>query len=182
MSWVSKPPGRLPPATNLIRIFDYQSWCLIGVSILSVSVALIIIIKIGQMYGVEIPLDYFLIFLFPLGTLTAEDMSRGFRKNKMKMKRNVQHLFFSPGFTTNGLLLLWTVMASFISMAFLSNIRAMLLKPVYESPIDSTEDMIVQGKIPIIGTQGSSSIWPKYFSESNNIWERKAGELSVICI
>ena len=154
--WISATPRKLSPATNLIRIFDHQSLTMIGFSILSVSVVLIIITRIGQMYGVETPLDNFLIFIFPLGTLTAENLSSSFRRNmknnKMKIKKKKKGLqsLFSPGFAGNGVLLLWTVMASFISMAFLSMIRATLLRPSYEPPIDSSEDIFKQDKIPTI--------------------------------
>ena len=130
------------------------------------------------MYGVETPLDSFLILIFPLGTLTAENLSISFQKNmktKTQIKKKKINSFFSPGFAGNGVLLLWTVMASFITMAFLSNIRATLLKPAYEPPIDSTEDIFKQGKIPIINFEGS--FWSRYLKTSNNSWERKAGKL-----
>ena len=34
--WMSKPPQKLPPATNIIRIFDGVTWLLVFVSMLSV--------------------------------------------------------------------------------------------------------------------------------------------------
>ena len=36
MNWISKPPGKLPPSTNIVRTFDYYSWIMIGVSLLTV--------------------------------------------------------------------------------------------------------------------------------------------------
>ena len=170
MNWISKPPGKLPPATNIVRTFDYYSWIMIGVSLLSVSLACRIASKVGQSYGVG-TLDKVQIILFPLGTLNAEPLPRWFTKKK---KRKSEHnTFFSPGFAGNGLLLMWTVMASFLSMAFLSNIRAMLMIPVHERPIDTTEDIFKQDKVPLINLEGS--FWREYLLESSNPWERRAG-------
>ena len=171
MNWISKPPGKLPPATNIVRTFDYYSWIMIGVSLLSVSFACGVASKVGQRYGVG-TLDIVLIILFPFGTLNAEPLPRWFTKKKKK--KSEQNTFFSPGFAGNGLLLMWTVMASFLSMAFLSNIRAMLMIPVHQHPIDTTEDIFKQDKVPLINLEGS--FWREYLLESSNPWERRAGE------
>ena len=168
MNWISKPPGKLPPATNIVRTFDYYSWIMIGVSLLSVSLACFVASKLGQRYGVG-TLDTVHIFLAPFGTLNAEPMPRWFTKNNKKEQKT----FFSPGFAGNGLLLLWTVTASFLTMAFLSNIRAMLMIPVHEDPIDNTEHIFRQDKIPLINVEGS--FWREYLLGSSNYWERKAG-------
>ena len=36
MKWTSKPPQKLPPATNIIRIFDGTTWLLVLVSMTAV--------------------------------------------------------------------------------------------------------------------------------------------------
>ena len=92
---------------------------MIGVSILSVIAAFIVISKLGKSYGVETSLDNFHIFIYPLATLTGENMSTSLKKKSKQRNKS----FLSPGFARNGLLLLWTVAAAFISMAFLSMIR-----------------------------------------------------------
>ena len=51
MVWVSKPPQKLPPITNILRIFDVTSWVLILASIMSVSVVLLAVSKVGTLYG-----------------------------------------------------------------------------------------------------------------------------------
>ena len=51
MVWVSKPPQKLPPITNILRIFDVTSWVLILASMLSVSVFLLAVSKVGTLYG-----------------------------------------------------------------------------------------------------------------------------------
>ena len=117
--WISRPSGKLSPATNILRIFDNQSWLMIGVSILSVIAAFIVISRLGQSYGVETSLDNFHILIYPLATLIGENLTRSFKKKSKQRNKS----FVSPGFARNGLLLLWTVAAAFISMAFLSMIR-----------------------------------------------------------
>ena len=51
MVWVSKPPQKLPPITNILRIFDVTSWVLILASMLSVSIVLLVVSKVGTLYG-----------------------------------------------------------------------------------------------------------------------------------
>ena len=108
--------------------------------------------------------------MLPLSILTAEKMPECFQS---KMTTKCRKSFFSRGFAGNGLILLWTVVASFISMAFHSNIRAMLMIPVYEDPIDTTEDLLERGKIPIIGPEGG--YWREYLLGSNVGSEKMAG-------
>ena len=36
MNWISKPPGKLPTSTNIVRSFDYYGWAMIGISLLAV--------------------------------------------------------------------------------------------------------------------------------------------------
>ena len=129
----------------------------------------------GQSYGVGTP-DKVTIFLIPFGLLKAEPMPTWFTKKKKNKPRSLLQAkpFFSPGFAGNGLLLIWTVAGSFISMAFLSNVRAMLMIPVHEHPIDRTEDIFKQDKTPIINLEGS--FWREYLLESSNYWEKRAGE------
>jgi hypothetical protein len=49
--WISKAPGRLPPATNLIRIFTFDVWLLIFLSTVHFSIFLLIAAKVGAYYG-----------------------------------------------------------------------------------------------------------------------------------
>ena len=166
MKWISKPPEKLPPATNIIRIFDKTSWLLIFISMLATSLMLLIASRAGLSYGVGTS-DITSILLTPFQTLNAESLPGWF-------SRRATRGILSPGFTGNYLLLMWTVMGSLISMAFLCNIRAMLMKPVFQKPIDSTEDILTVGKIPINDVE--SSFWPEYLKTSSNKWERLAGE------
>ena len=49
--WISRAPRPLLPATNLFRIFDIYSWCLIFLSIFIVSAFLVVAAKLGTHYG-----------------------------------------------------------------------------------------------------------------------------------
>ena len=51
--WISKAPGTLPPATNLIRIFTFDVWLLIFLSMMLFSAFLVIAAKIGTYYGLN---------------------------------------------------------------------------------------------------------------------------------
>ena len=164
--WVSKPPEKLPPATNIIRIFDKTTWLLIFISMLATSLVLLIASRAGLSYGVGTS-DVSSVLLTPFQTLNAEFLPAWF-------SRRATRTFFSPGFTGNYLLLVWTVMGSLITMAFLCNIRAMLMKPVFQKPIDYTKDIFTEGKIPINNFAGS--FWPQYMKTSSNKCERLAWE------
>ena len=53
----------------------------------------------------------------------------------------------------------------------------MLLKPEYESPVDSTEELLKRGIIPINSNGG---FWKEYLVSSINPWERLAAEKGII--
>ena len=52
----------------------------------------------------------------------------------------------------------------------------MLLKPSYETPVDSTEELLKRGIIPINSNGG---FWEEYLLSSINPWERLAGEKGI---
>ena len=128
---------------------------------------------LGVQYGVGTT-DGVSVLLTPFQTLNAESLPAWFdKKSKIsKLKKSRGHSFLTQGFSGNFMLLLWAVMGSFITMAFLSNIRSMLLMPVYEKPIDTTKDIFDVGRIPVIPSTGH---WINYFKTSGNVWERQVG-------
>ena len=176
MKWMSKPPQKLPPATNIVRIFDSITWLLIFISMLAVSFTLVAASYVGLQYGVGTT-DTVTLLLTPFQTLNAEPLPSWFSKEKPRMgskKHSGSCEVMSPGFTGNYLLLMWAVMGSLITMAFMCNIRAMLMKPVFQKPIDTTKDIFTWDKITINSDAGS--FWPEYLKTSTNEWERLAGE------
>ena len=64
----------------------------------------------------------------------------------------------SFGFSSNMVLLMWCVMGGFLLHILECNILATLLKPTYEKPIDTAEDIIERG-ITIIDIPGRESIF-----------------------
>ena len=80
------------------------------------------------------------------------------------------------GFTGNYLLLLWSVMGMMIVFAFLSMFRASMMRPVMETPLDSTKDLVLANKQPIL-TYGA--FWPNFLQTSENKWEREVGDKGV---
>ena len=169
--WFSKLPRKLPPATNLVRTFDTMSWVAIGVSMFLVSFFLIIVSLLGSHYGIG-SRDYVDVFGVPFRMLNAEPFPKWFDQNQHNV---ASQKFFKPGFTGSFVLLLWSVMSMVIAMAFNSNIRAMLLSPVYEKTIDSTKDLVLSGTIPINGK--INGFLQNYLRDSSNVWENKAFEI-----
>ena len=149
-----------------LRIFDQTTWLMILISMIATSLMLLIASRAGLSYGVGTA-DTTSVFLTPFRTLNAEHLPVWF-------SRRGNRRFFSPGFTGNYMLLMWTVLGSLITMAFLCNIRAMLMKPVFQKPVDSTKDIFTLGKIPIY--LGRSTFWADYLKTSSNEWERLVGQ------
>ena len=84
------------------------------------SMTCILISTVGHTYGVGTP-DTVAIFLKPFGILKAEPMPTWFTKKKKRTFVESDPFFFSPGFSGNGLLGVYTICGAFISMAFLRN-------------------------------------------------------------
>ena len=57
--------------------------------------------------------------------------------------------FLPKGFAANFVLISWSVHGSVIGYAFLANLLTMLIKSVLEKPIDSVQDIVDRGMVPI---------------------------------
>ena len=106
--------------------------------------------------------------LTPLAMLNAEGFDT-FNENSSTSKK-----FFSKGFTRNFILLHWSVMGMIIAFSFLCNLRAMILKPQMERPIDTTKDLNLSGTAPM-------ALTPIYANLLRNApdwqpWSQNAGE------
>ena len=87
-SWVTRLPRPLPPATNLLRIYNNDCWCLIFLSMFCVSVFLVVAAKLGTEYGVGsdkyldvalVPFRYYLVAIGLKIVLILQDAKcRGF--------------------------------------------------------------------------------------------------------
>ena len=67
-------------------------------------------------------------------------------------------------------------MGMVLVFCFLCNLRAMILKPTMEKPIDTTQDLVLEGKTPII----VAGLWTNYMATSPNQWHRKANDIALI--
>ena len=162
--WVSKAPGKKVSVTNLLQLFDLTSWLLTLASLVLMSLMLIAVHKIQHQFGGNNQ-DISLSIITPLAMLTAENISGTAFNSRTKQL-----------FARNFLLLLWSVMGSIIVFSFACNLRAMLLKPARDRPIDTTEDLFLQGKSPIVVmTQNKKSL-----ETSPNEWQRKAAQNALL--
>ena len=160
LKWTSKAPGKKVSVTNLLQLFDLTSWLLILVSMVVMSLMLITVHNIQQQFGGENQ-DISLSIITPLAMLTAENMSGSVFNSRTNQL-----------FARNFLLLLWSDMGMIIVFGFVCNLRAMLLKPARDRPIDTTEELFLQGKSPIVvKTQLKQSL-----ETSPNVWQRKAAQ------
>ena len=71
---------------------------------------------------------------------------------------NVQTAGFNYGFASNMTLLLWCVCGGFLLHMLESNYLTMLLKPNYEKPVDSAEDIIERGLTALAGPHYGSIV------------------------
>ena len=70
---------------------------------------------------------------------------------------NNQAARFNFGFASNLILLFWCVCGTFLLHMFESNYFTMLIKPTYEKPVDTPEDIIDRG-LAVLSSPGMESI------------------------
>ena len=63
-------------------------------------------------------------------------------------------LVFPRGFSANFVFIVWGIFAAIISYAFLAIFRDILIMPVYSKPVNSAQDVIDRGLIPIVTDEG----------------------------
>ena len=177
--WVSRPPQPLPPIRNISLIFDIPSWILIIVSVLVVTVTLIIIVNFnnaGLSSSVRLTdvafislrdslvLNEYLFSLFVcIRMLNSESFPKWFRRGPARLS----------GLIT---LLTWSLANMMLMFAFVSMLRAAMMRPVSEKPIDTTRDLVESGKTPMM-TFGT--FWADFMKTSENYWHRQV-ELMVL--
>ena len=161
--WVSKAPGKKMLLTNILEIFDLTSWFFILASMVLMSLMLIAVHKVQHYLGGENQ-DISLSIITPLAMLTAENISATAKTSRSLL------------LTRSFLLLLWSVMGSMIIFFFACNLRAMLLKPARDAPINMSKDLIEQGKTPIIVTTAYQYI----IANSPNEWQKMTAKTALV--
>ena len=109
-------------------------------------------------------------FLTNLRMLNSENFPRWFDKGPARRAGLV-------------VLLTWSLVNMMLMLAFMSMLRAAMMRPVREKPIDTTQDLIQSGRDPIM-TFGT--FWPDFMRTSENYWhrqvERKVSKKKLIMI
>ena len=164
---MTRAPGKVSSATNLVKIFDVTSWLFIFVSVLLFSLVLNAFYKVGLQYGLR-DRNSASIMLTPFAMLNAEDFPPEVSKS------TPSELFLTRGFSRNLLFLLWSVLGMVLVFSFTCNLRAMIMKPQMEAPKDTSKDLITSGTIPIVISGFNQE---EILATSENEWQRKASDI-----
>ncbi|XP_023342632.1 glutamate [NMDA] receptor subunit 1 [Eurytemora carolleeae] len=157
--WFSKYPGRSSPAWNIIEVFDYYGWLAILVSTIAAILVFLMVVQAAPILGFKQP-DNIIVSLMPISLINAEGMPDWFLLQKEQ--RRV--------WSGSVLLMVWAIGSLFLTMAFSSNLRAILLNPTYEAPLDTSKQIVERG--PIVILKESSWIFP-FLKSSPFPWQVK---------
>ena len=78
----------------------------------------------------------------------------------------------------NFVLITWALFGGLFIYAFLANFRTMLLMPQYGKPLDSAQEILDRGMIPIV--MEGADFWKHHLLESSNPVYQKLGEIVVV--
>ena len=151
VNFVMKAPSKVPPYDNLINTMDTASWIFVFVSLVSVSLALVIIVRVGSCYGIPQP-DLVRIILTPFSMMTSEKMPSWFDEpHPTSSNRSLVEVteLIPPsrqGRAGKLLLLMWSVMGMVIMFGFSCNLRAIYMRVDYETPLDTAEQIYMSDK------------------------------------
>ena len=82
------------------------------------------------------------------------------------------------GFSANFILLIWYLCGGVCLWGFEGNILALMMKQVFEDPVDSAQDIIDRGLIPIIQPGGYYYVWQ--LSQSGNQLHQDLAKIIVV--
>ncbi|XP_023339233.1 glutamate receptor ionotropic, NMDA 2C [Eurytemora carolleeae] len=133
--WVSKYPGKVSPLLNIIKVFDEFSWFAIFLSMLAVSGTLPLIVY----YEPESSKNKLSYTKLVVVCIMNEDQIPKWLKLKAR-----------KGMSGNIILLVWGLCSTLIFLAFSCNLRAILLNPSYNAPIDTAEQIVKSKKTGFI--------------------------------
>ena len=166
-----KAPSKVPPYYNLKNTMDLGCWISVPVSLISVSLALVIIVRVGKSYGIPQP-DLLRIILTPFAMMNHEEMPAWFEVPRSPVNRNrslieVTIRLVRRGRAGNLLLLMWSYMGMIIMFGFTCNLRAIYMKENFETPLKTAEQIYKSDKTyyDVLGKE------PLYVLD--NIWYQK---------
>ena len=170
-TWLSAAPGRVPPASNLVRTMDTGCWLLTLASLISVGLALVVIMTVvtgtGSSCGtgcgtswLRHQLDVVNIMLTPLAMITGGEMPAWFNSPRRCPGRRAGNL----------VLLTWSLMGMIVMFGFSCNLRAIYMRVDYRKPLDTAEAVALSGKTVHMNGGG----WYRDFMRtSDNPWYRQ---------
>ncbi|XP_023349000.1 uncharacterized protein LOC111717785 [Eurytemora carolleeae] len=126
--WVSKYPGKRSPVDNIVKVFDRYTWFALLGSIVLTSFALLGIVNTLRSLGFKQP-DNILVLLTPIAILNAEPMPEWFLFSRTRV------------YSGSIFMLTYALFSTLVVFAFSSNLRAILLSPSYEVPIDTSRQI-----------------------------------------
>ncbi|XP_023330176.1 uncharacterized protein LOC111702653 [Eurytemora carolleeae] len=136
---------------NIVKVFDKYTWLAIFVSLILASLGLLLIANVVKSLGFEQP-DNVIMLLMPLSILNAEPMPDCY-------------IFFNKRVYSGSLLLMsWALSSALLTFSFSSNLRAILLAPSYQIPID-TSTQIAENKMSVV-LQARENLHLNYFLTS----------------
>ena len=162
MVWVSLPPQKLPPITNITWIFDFKSWICIMISIVMVIIAFIIITRVslnGSKHYIS-------------GAEISYRITIGQKINRQWWGKDFQLLYFRTlnafypnwfgkssqvvgGLSGKGLFFIWSVVLLLYIWMFESLLLSMMMKPIMEGPIDTTKE---NSPFSVFGSESSHNV------------------------
>ena len=93
-------------------------------------------------------------------------------------KGNLFRWFFPRGFSSNTVLLLWSLFGGVLFHALLSNFLKMLMMPMWEEPVDTAQDVLDRGLIPVVGYGEDYLV--QQLKNSQNTAYQKLGEITIM--
>ncbi|XP_023347484.1 uncharacterized protein LOC111716278 [Eurytemora carolleeae] len=128
-SWVTRYPGQVSPAYNILKVFDKYTWTGILVSMIFATAVLLFLSNLIKSLGFEQP-DNVLIALLPLSLLNAEGMPDWFLFNNKRL------------LSGSLLVLIWALASTLLTFAFSCNLMAIVLSPATGVPLDTSSEIV----------------------------------------
>ncbi|XP_023330167.1 uncharacterized protein LOC111702646 [Eurytemora carolleeae] len=165
IKWVSKYPGRVGSRYNLAEVFDVNTWIATVCSIVGSSLVLVFLVQVRKWQGFRPKQDNVLILLTPMSLIT----NNGAPEPDLFATKTGRVLSGSI------LILFWALVSFLLVSAFSCNLSAVLMRPTFEAPIESSQQIVEQKKVIISSIRGyipyilgfSSNPWDKILLETN---------------
>ncbi|XP_023326038.1 glutamate receptor U1 isoform X2 [Eurytemora carolleeae] len=138
--WVTKYPEKTAASENLSKVFDKYTWIAILISVISTSIAMLVVSKVLKNLGFKQP-DSVIVSLIAFSLLNAEGMPDWFLISKKRV------------YSGSIMLMTWALACSLLTFGFSSNLRAILLSPSYEPFMDSSFQIAERGMTLVWNTK-----------------------------